>query len=99
VRVDDVVTWGRGVAAYRVESIDGNRAALDVSIEAGSRWFRDVTTELDGRCRALWPKLREAENLVRGWGAFQQAVADAGGWTPDMLREHSKALHPEEVRR
>ena len=49
VRVDDVVTWGRGVAAYRVESIDANRAVLDVSIEAGSRWFRDVTVEPDGR--------------------------------------------------
>ena len=48
VRVGDVVTWGRGVAAYRVESIDGNRAVLDVSID-GSRWCRDVTTELDGR--------------------------------------------------
>jgi len=43
-------------------------------------------------CRAFWPKLREVENLVRGWGAFQQAVADAGGWTPDMLREHSRFL-------
>jgi hypothetical protein len=43
-------------------------------------------------CRAFWPKLREVENLVRGWGAFQQAVADAGGWTPDMLREHSRLL-------
>ena len=50
-------------------------------------------------CRALWPKLREVENLVMGWAAHQQAVAAAGGWTPDMLREHSKALHPEEVRR
>ncbi len=48
-RVGDVVTWGRGVAAYRVESIDANRAVLDVSIEAGSQWLRDVTAEPDGR--------------------------------------------------
>lgn len=48
VRVGDVVTWGRGVAAYRVESIDANRAVLDVSID-GSRWFHDVTAEPDGR--------------------------------------------------
>lgn len=45
-------------------------------------------------CRAHWSKMRELEDLVRGWGEHQQAVADSGGWTPDMLREHHRALHP-----
>lgn len=48
MRVGDVVTWGRGVAAYRVESIDANRAVLDVTGDV-SRWCRDVTAEPDGR--------------------------------------------------
>ncbi len=50
-------------------------------------------------CRSRWPRMRELEDLVRGWGDHQRAVADAGGWTPEMLREHHKTLHPEEIKR
>lgn len=49
VRVGDVVTWGRGASAYRVESIDNAFVILDVTADAGSRHFRDVNCEAGGR--------------------------------------------------
>ena len=38
-------------------------------------------------CRALWPKLREVENLVAAWGERQKQP-----WTTGQLREHSRLL-------
>ena len=38
-------------------------------------------------CRALWPKLREVENLVAAWGERQKQP-----WTTEQLREHSRLL-------
>lgn len=46
-------------------------------------------------CKALLVQQSEIESLVNGWTAHQQVVAAAGGWTPELLRTHSKALHPE----
>lgn len=57
VRVGDVVTWGTGERSHRVDAVEGDRAVLDVTAEAGARWYRDVSAEPDGR-RLLRVELR-----------------------------------------
>ncbi len=46
-------------------------------------------------CKALRQQHRKLEDLIEGWAVHQQTIAAAGGWTPELLRAHSKALHLE----
>lgn len=76
-------------------SCDAYRGVMWTDVLINKKQQRLASCE---ECRSRWPKMREIEDLVRGWGGHQRVVADAGGWTPEMLREHHKALHPEEFK-